>query len=165
MAWCKTAITLCSPSICFAINYWAKICYKFDIYNYQLKLKFHQIQNIQIQNRSWPGQVILLIIELLTTSGDMVNMNISKEKAVTNHNCHGNKHIPIDLHDDVIKWKHFARYWPFVRGIHRWPVNSPHKGQWRGALKFSVICVWINGWADNRKTGDLRRYLPIMTSL
>ena len=22
-------------------------------------------------------------------------------------------------HDDVIKWKHFSRYWPFVRGIHR----------------------------------------------
>ena len=37
-------------------------------------------------------------------------------------------------HDDVIKWKHFQRYWPFVRGIHRWPVNSPHKGQWRGAF-------------------------------
>ena len=32
-------------------------------------------------------------------------------------------------HDDVIKWKHFPRYWPFVRGIHRLPVNSPHKGQ------------------------------------
>ena len=30
--------------------------------------------------------------------------------------------------------KLFLRYWPFVRGIHRWPVNSPHKGQWRGAL-------------------------------
>ena len=30
-------------------------------------------------------------------------------------------------HDDVIKWKHFPRYWPFVRGIHREPVNSPHK--------------------------------------
>ena len=35
-------------------------------------------------------------------------------------------------HDDVIKWKHFPRYWPFVRGIHRSPVISPHKGQWRG---------------------------------
>ena len=23
------------------------------------------------------------------------------------------------MHDDVIKWKHFLRYWPFVRGIHR----------------------------------------------
>ena len=33
------------------------------------------------------------------------------------------------FHDDVIKWKHFPRYWPFVRGIHRSPVNSPHKGQ------------------------------------
>ena len=32
-------------------------------------------------------------------------------------------------YDDVIKWKHFPRYWPFVRGIRRSPVNSPHKGQ------------------------------------
>ena len=42
-------------------------------------------------------------------------------------------------HDDVIKWKHFPRYWPFVRGIHWSPVNSPHKGQWRGALMFSFL--------------------------
>ena len=37
-------------------------------------------------------------------------------------------------HDDVIKSKRFPRYWPFVRGIHRSPVNSPHKGQWHRAL-------------------------------
>ena len=37
-------------------------------------------------------------------------------------------------HDDVIKWKHFPRYWLFVRGIHRSLVNSPHKGRCRGAL-------------------------------
>ena len=61
-------------------------------------------------------------------------------------------------HDDVIKWKHFPRYWPFMRGIHRSPVNSAHKGQWRGALMFSLICVWINGWVNNREAGDLRRY-------
>ena len=47
------------------------------------------------------------------------------------------------FHDDVIKWKHFPRYWPFVRGIHRSPVNSPHQAQWCGALVFSLICVWI----------------------
>ena len=62
-------------------------------------------------------------------------------------------------HDDVIKWKHFPRYWPFVRGIHRSTVNSPHKGQRRGALMFSLICVWINSWVNNRGAGDLRRYL------
>ena len=32
------------------------------------------------------------------------------------------------------------------------------KGQWRGALMFSVICVWINGWLNNREAGDLRCY-------
>ena len=40
-------------------------------------------------------------------------------------------------HDDVIKWGHFPRYCPFVRGIHRSPVNSPHRGQWRRPLIFS----------------------------
>ena len=38
------------------------------------------------------------------------------------------------------KWKLFRRYWPFVREIHRWLVISPHKGQWCGALMFSLIC-------------------------
>ena len=62
------------------------------------------------------------------------------------------------LHDVVIKFKHFLRYCPFVREIHRSPVNSTQKGQWRGALMFSLICAWINGWVNNREAGDLRRH-------
>ena len=61
-------------------------------------------------------------------------------------------------HDDATNWKHFPRYWPVVRGIHQSPVDSPHKGQWRGALMFSLICAWINGWVNNRAAGDLRRH-------
>ena len=61
-------------------------------------------------------------------------------------------------HDDVIIWKHFSRYWPFVRGIHRSPVNSPYKGQWRGALIFALICAWVNGWVNKREAGDLIRH-------
>ena len=45
-----------------------------------------------------------------------------------------------------------------VRGIQRSPVNSPHKGQWRGALIFSLICAWTNDWVSNRCAGDLRRH-------
>ena len=67
----------------------------------------------------------------------------------------------ISRHDGVIKWKHFPRYWPFMRGIHRSSVNSPHKGKWRGALMFPLICVWINGWVNNREAGDLRRHRPL----
>ena len=54
---------------------------------------------------------------------------------------------PRNKHGDVIKWKHFPRYWPFA-----------HKGQWRGALMFSLICAWANVWVNNRDTGDLRRH-------
>ena len=62
------------------------------------------------------------------------------------------------IHIDVMTWKHFPRYSAFVRGIHRSPVNSPHKGQWRGALMFCLICVWINDWVHNHEAGDLRRH-------
>ena len=61
-------------------------------------------------------------------------------------------------HNDVFKWKHFPRYCPFVRGIHRSPVNSPHKGQWRGALMLALICARIDGWVNNREAGDLKRH-------
>ena len=66
-------------------------------------------------------------------------------------------HVPQAWHDDVIKWKHFPRYLPFVRAIHRSPVNSPHKGQWR-ALMFLWSAPWINGWENNRESHDLRRH-------
>ena len=62
------------------------------------------------------------------------------------------------IRDDLIKWKHFPHYWPFVQGIHRSPVDSPHKGQWRGALMFSLICVWINDWVNNHEAGELRHH-------
>ena len=64
----------------------------------------------------------------------------------------------LSWYDDVIKWKHFPGYWPFVRGLHRSPVNSPYKGQWRVALMFSLICAWISGWANNGEAGDLGRH-------
>ena len=60
------------------------------------------------------------------------------------------------MHDDVIKWKHFPCYWQFVPVNS--PVNSPHKGQWHGALMFTLICARINGWVNNCEAGDLRRH-------
>ena len=73
------------------------------------------------------------------------------------------------FHDDVIKWKHFPRYWPFVRGIHRSPVNFCHKGQWHGALMFSLICTlnkrlskqsW--GWWFDTPLRSLWRHYNVM---
>ena len=51
----------------------------------------------------------------------------------------------VSWHDDVIKWKHFPCYWPFLRRIYPSPVDFPHKGQWWGDLMFSLICAQTNG--------------------
>ena len=67
---------------------------------------------------------------------------VYKENEMMNQNRLG---LPSEIrmfHYDVINWKRFPRYWPFVSGIHRSPMDSPHKGQWRGDLMFSLICAW-----------------------
>ena len=38
----------------------------------------------------------------------------------------------------------------------RWIPRT--KAQWRRALMLSLICVWINGWVNNRETGDLKSH-------
>ena len=57
-------------------------------------------------------------------------------------------------------WRHqmetFSALLALCAGNSPVPVNSPHKGQWRGALMFSLICTWINAWVNNREAGDLR---------
>ena len=72
---------------------------------------------------------------------------------------------PVDLHSvalgtpqyDIIKWKHFPRYWSFVRGTtaHRWiPLTMASDAE----LFFPLICAWTNSWANNRDAGDLRSH-------
>ena len=64
---------------------------------------------------------------------------------IINHNNNSPHHWPLrrGTHDDVIKLKHILRCWPFVRGIHRPPVNSPHKGQWISEImtSFWLTCL------------------------
>ena len=62
-------------------------------------------------------------------------------------------------------WRHqmetfstFSALLAFVRGIDRWPVDSPHRGHWRWALMFSLIWAWTNGWANDQDAGDLKRH-------
>ena len=59
-------------------------------------------------------------------------------------------------------WRHqvglFSALLALCAGNSSVPVNSPHKGQWRGALMFSLICAWINDWVNNREAGDFRHH-------
>ena len=52
--------------------------------------------------------------------------------------------------DDVIKWKHFPRYWPFVWGIHRWPAAQRPVTRSFGAFFDLSLNKWLSkqswGW-------------------
>ena len=52
----------------------------------------------------------------------------------------------------------FLRWWAFVWGFQWSLVNSPHRDHWCGALLFSLICAWLDGWVNNHEAGDLRRH-------
>ena len=59
-------------------------------------------------------------------------------------------------------WRHqmetFSALLALCAGNSPVPVNSPHRGQWRRALMFSLICARINDLVNNREAGDLRRH-------
>ena len=66
------------------------------------------------------------------------------------------RHSSNASHDDVIKWKHFPRYWPFVRGVTGgFPSQRPVR---RSFDFFSLIFTWTNDWTNNRDACDLRHH-------
>ena len=62
------------------------------------------------------------------------------------------------VHDDVSKWKRFPRHWPLCEVKPSVTGGFLQKGQWHGALTFSLVCASTNGWANNRDAGQLRRH-------
>ena len=57
------------------------------------------------------------------------------------------------------QWKHLPRYWPFVRGIHRSPVNYPHTKTSHAELWcFLWSAPGLNGWVNSHEACDLRRH-------
>ena len=90
---------------------------------------------------------------ILTSYVTLFATKVMSQRIVGRHTVHPKKYADtsccVVFHEDVIKWKHFR----IIGSL----CGSPDKGQWRGALMFSLICAWINGWVKNRETGDLRR--------
>ena len=54
----------------------------------------------------------------------------------------------VGRHQDMVTRKHFPHYWPFVRGIHRSPVDSPHTGPFMPSFYISCV-VKLNKLLNN----------------
>ena len=89
---------------------------------------------------------------------DDKNFNLNKFVVSFKLIFSGNEWIFFRLHDDVIKWKQFPRYWPFVRGIHRSRWIPRTKASDADLWCFFFIYAWMNGWVNNGEAGDLRRH-------
>ena len=72
--------------------------------------------------------------------------------------CYSRSDITDSLlsHDDVMKWKSFPHYWPFVKGIHRWPVDSFRKGPVMRTFDVPLLLVRTDCWNNTRIAGDQR---------
>ena len=140
-----------------------RVCWSNIIINHK-SVYFNTVCDVIWQMRS--SKSVQVMVCCLLSARPLPKLLLSIGSSVTNINVfwiikifYSNKmHFLRPQYDDVIKWKHFPRYWPFVQGIHQSLVNSPHKSQWHGALMSSLICAWINGWVNNREAGDLRHH-------
>ena len=72
--------------------------------------------------------------------------------------CNPHYPQPYPLHDEIIKWKHFPRYWLFYSGNSPVTGEFPAQGPVTQSFDFSLICAWINDWVNNREADDLRRH-------
>ena len=121
-------------------------CERIDIFHRLVQFKNYKMIHILIDTLSrtenWPILIVLIPMFSCTSMQSQIVLLIRS------------------MH--VSWWRHqmetFPHYWPFVQGIHRSPMNSSHKGQWRGHLIFSLICAWTNGWVNARDTGNLRHH-------
>ena len=72
----------------------------------------------------------------------------------------------MDIGTDCSWWRHqmetFSALLALCAGnspvISEFPPPPPPKGQWHRVLMFPLICVWTNGWVNNRHAGYLRRH-------
>ena len=91
------------------------------------QLQLHRTLSLEVLKREYSGEL-----------GLWYGYWCSRSSRGQNISCHDNdsKYERFFFHDDVIKWKHFPRYWPLWGGTHWSLVDSPHKVQWHAALMF-----------------------------
>ena len=66
-------------------------------------------------------------------------------------------------HDNEIMAKRrLSQYWPFVKGIHRLPVDSPHKGSISNVMN---VKLWCFLWWESEQAVQQTAELPMTQSI
>ena len=113
--------------------------------------------NYRLGNELWANEV-LRDLSLRCVSGRYTILQHPHECYMSNRRARWAKLVRwLIIHDDVMKWKHFPRYWPLCGEFtcHRLiPLTKASDAK----LWYSLICAWTNGWVNNRYADYLRRH-------
>ena len=116
-----------------------------------LQLKYHKTSFIHNIYFSW-----CILLKFCTGHGSMTVVLCAKfQKKIYRLRKMTNKIFAMDFAWWYHQMETFSALLALCEGH---SVDSPHKGQWHGALMFSLMCGWTNNWANNRDAGDLRRH-------
>ena len=112
---CRNTFATSLYSIIFLLKTWHVLqrCWHFDILRCCLSACFILAISVDLMGRQRKWRILTLYVLYNLRSIVYIIFVWSIYRKMTQI-----------IHDDVIKWKHFPRYWPFVRRIHRLPVNS-----------------------------------------
>ena len=102
-----------------------------------------------------PMGIIFLLATIRKTLTGLLDMPLDCMEHTVNQES--KSHL-FYFHDDVIKWKRFPRYWPFVREFigNRWILLT--KASDAELWCFLWTAPWTNRWENNREASDLRRH-------
>ena len=103
------------------VKYFQSVCY--CVKRYMICYPFVAKQ-ISCSIASYQKFIFTVVLMQIINVTIYVNSEIGQIRDIKAHIS-----TSISCYDDVIKWKHFPHYWPFVRGIHQSPVNCLHNGQ------------------------------------
>ena len=108
---------------------------------------------------SWPTKVIMVVADVLVPNRhqDIRNHNTALTVIIAQH-VYITQHCIVASNSLAPGRCHFHMMTLSSGNIFRVTGHlcGEFKGQWRRALMFPLICVWINGWENNREAGDLR---------
>ena len=75
---------------------------------------------------------------------------------------HWNYYVMARLHDDVMTWKFFLKYWPFMRAIHWSPSSTGFPSQKASILSACLVFTWTGCWPNTQIASDLTHWGLVM---
>ena len=149
-------ITLINHAMYSSLHSWNKLTSYLTPFGNTFRTRHHVEHLLAYYVLKVCPMVLIVRQELLKISSFDTLSSPDKKKSDESHSCCHWLHKAL-VWNTCSSYEIRTKFWCNTL-VWNSPVNSPHKGQWRGALMLFLIWAWINGWLNDREADDLRRH-------